>query len=94
MTLPTDMLARGVEGKIRFDVDGSSSELLTAKESIFVPANTKFSYEVESAYAKMYVFGGAGRGLGDLFYERGRKVEGGAKHEVLGESDEWKKPLA
>ena len=86
-------LARCVEGTITFSLNGGAPETLTAKESIFVTAETSFAYEIKSAYARMYVFAGKGDGLAELFAKKGRLVAAGGKHEVLGETDEWKTAL-
>ena len=86
-------LARCVEGTITFSLDGGASETLTAKESIFVTAGTSFAYEIKSAYARMYGFAGKGGGLAELFATKGRLVAAGGKHEVLGETNEWKMAL-
>lgn len=85
--LPTSFLARAVEGKITFTLEGSNPETLTAKEGIFVPSGVKFTYEIESAYARMYMFAGKGEGLEKVFEGAGRLVEG-EKREVVGEKVE------
>ncbi|KAL8277842.1 hypothetical protein RQP46_009825 [Phenoliferia psychrophenolica] len=82
-------LARCIEGTISFTVDGGAPETLTAKESVFVPAGASFTYKIWSAYARMYVFAGKGHGLAEVFTAKGRLVEAGGKHEVLGETEEW-----
>lgn len=85
ITLPSSFLARAVEGKVTFSLEGSKPETITAKESIFVPAGVKFTFKIESAYARVYIFAGKGEGLEKVFYDVGRKVKGGDKHEVVGE---------
>lgn len=85
ISLPASFLARAIEGKITFSLEGSSAETITAKESIFIPAGIKFTYRIQSVFARFYVFSGKGEGLEKVFEKAGRLVEGGLKHEVVGE---------
>lgn len=83
----THSLCRIIEGKIEFalsrGVDGQEeTELLTAGESILIPAGVPFRYNITSAYGKFYVFSGKGGGLEEVFIGAGRKAE---KGEVVGD---------
>jgi hypothetical protein len=73
---------------VTFSLEGSNPETITAKESIFVPVGVKFTFKIESAYARVYIFAGKGEGLEKVFHDVGRKIEGGDKHEVVGEKIE------
>lgn len=88
VSLPSSFLVRAVEGKVTFSLEGANPETITAKESIFVAAGVKFTFKIESAYARFYIFAGKGEGLEKVFYDVGRKVEGGDRHEVVGEKVE------
>ncbi len=83
----THTLCRIIEGKVEFalsrGVDGQDEkDILTAGESILIPAGMPFSYEILSAFAKFYVFSGKGGGLEEVFIGAGRKAE---KGEVVGD---------
>lgn len=76
----TISLFRSIEGTVEFtllaeDDTEEVTELLTAAESVLVPAGVKFSYRIKSAYARMYVFSGDGEGLEEVFVENGREAE-------------------
>lgn len=90
----SSFLARVVEGKVAFKLDGEDEEILSSKESVFVPAGTSFTYKIQSAYARFYTFSGKGRGLEAEFFQKGRKVQGGDRHEVVGEGKEAQSALA
>jgi hypothetical protein len=84
----THTLCRVIEGKIKFTVsrngvDGQEEvDVLTAGEAVHVPKGTPFKYEIQSAYARMYVFSGRGGGLEEVFVGTGRKA---GKGEVVGD---------
>ena len=73
----------------RSNAEAKGEESLTAKESIFIPALTAFSYRITSAYARCYIFAGKGEGLVRVFAEAGRRVDKeGEASEVVGERRE------
>ncbi|RDW68334.1 hypothetical protein BP5796_08991 [Coleophoma crateriformis] len=63
-----------VEGVLKLTVDGSEVKT-TASETSFVPAGSKWSLEVESPWARVYVFANGG-GVGEIFTTTGTKYEG------------------
>jgi hypothetical protein len=62
-----------VEGVLKLVIDGAEVKT-TAGETTFVPANTKWSFGVESSYARAYVFANGG-GVGEILTSLGTKYE-------------------
>jgi uncharacterized cupin superfamily protein len=62
------------EGVVRLVVDGNEART-TAGETAFVPAGTHWRFEVESTYAKIYIFANCG-GIGEVLASIGEKYEG------------------
>lgn len=58
------------EGYFKVIMDGKPSTRIGPTESFFVPAGIKFHVEVDSRYAKLFVYS-TPRGLNDLLYEAG-----------------------
>ncbi|KAB2571793.1 Cupin RmlC-type [Lasiodiplodia theobromae] len=63
-----------VHGKVRFCVGKDSSAILSADDTIFIPAAEAFSFSFESAFAQMYAFSNGG-GVAELVMEVGRRME-------------------
>ena len=62
-----------VEGVIRLIVDGAEVKT-TVGETAFIPAGTKWSFDVDSVYARAYVFANGG-GIGEILTSVGMKYE-------------------
>ncbi|KAJ9123032.1 hypothetical protein QFC22_001221 [Naganishia vaughanmartiniae] len=82
--LASHSLFRVIEGRVKFTV-GATEEVVTAGESVMVPAGTGFNYLITSAYARIYAFSGKGGGLEEVFVRLGRE---GVKGEVVGENED------
>jgi hypothetical protein len=61
------------EGYIHITVNKEPKARLGPSESIFLPAGTSFSIEVESRYVKLYAYSTPG-GLVDVLYEAGKET--------------------
>lgn len=70
-----------VEGKVHFTVGEDESEL-TQWETLFVPANTPFSFETVGHASKMYAFASGG-GVVELLCKIGQEY----KHPILPEKE-------
>ena len=62
-----------VDGSLKLEVDGKS-EMATAGETVFVPAGLSWSVNVESKYARWYVFANGG-GVGEVLTSVGSVYE-------------------
>ena len=62
-----------VEGVLKLLIDGSDVKT-TAGETTFVPAGTKWNFDMESAYARAYVFANGG-GIGEVLTSVGTKYQ-------------------
>ncbi|KAH8646049.1 RmlC-like cupin domain-containing protein [Tricladium varicosporioides] len=62
-----------VEGQLKLSIDGQEVKT-TVGETTFVPAGTKWSFGVESSYARAYVFANGG-GVGEILTKVGEKYD-------------------
>jgi mannose-6-phosphate isomerase-like protein (cupin superfamily) len=62
-----------VDGVMKVTIDGSEVKT-TVGETTFVPAGTSWSFEVESTYARVYIFANGG-GIGEILTTAGEKYE-------------------
>jgi hypothetical protein len=62
-----------VDGVVKLVIDGSEVKT-TVGETTFVPAGTKWSFEAESTYARVYVFANGG-GIGEVLQSVGSRYD-------------------